>query len=95
MISYLAQCSHVVVDLLEMATAPEVKMKISGPDRWRGTGAILHITNGYRYFYRVPSGFADGTAEEVSLDFMGSFKWNRGCNETIILSSAPKVQSLM
>ena len=70
-----ATCKHIEVDLLSLVSVPEVRLTLGGPGRWRGSTFRMTLRNGYAFYYKVPTGFADGTASEVILQYTGGYKF--------------------
>ena len=58
-----------------MVSVPEVKMMLSGSGRWRGNRFRINFDSGYKFYYLVPDGFADGTESEVVLNYQFGFKY--------------------
>ena len=71
----VANCSHIVVDLLRLMTPPMIKLRMVGPDRWGANSIRISVGNGYQFYYGMPNGFAAGTAEEAELIFQSAYKF--------------------
>ena len=71
-----ADCQKMEIDLLDLASPPEVTLTVGGPERWRGVSARISLRNGYNFFFVVPSDFAGGSNPDVKLTFTDSFKFD-------------------